>query len=198
MNLLRLMDVAAQRDDFAMLYARYHALPEGTKAEIVAGTIRMLPRPLPRHARAASVLGARLLNQFDWDSDGGLGGWVFLDEPELRLKNEIRAPDLAGWRVERYQQPEHNPIELVPDWICEVLSPSTARFDRQEKMPLYASCGVNYLWMVDPAKQTLEVYRREGAAWALASRHSAEEPTAAVPFEAAPFDLGALWRRPRR
>ncbi len=136
---------AARDGDFDALYARYRALPSTTKAEIVAGQIRTLPRPRPRHVRAASVLGMRLGRAFSWDSDDGSGGWVILDEPELRLKDEVRASDLAGWRLERYDEPEDNPITLVPDWICEVLSPTTARFDRGEKMPLYAECGVEHL-----------------------------------------------------
>ena len=188
----------ARDDAFAALYARYAALPEGTKAEIVGGEIRVLPRPRPRHVRSASVLGARLLRSFGWDSDDGPGGWVILDEPELRLEDEIRAPDLAGWRLERYVEPEDNPITLVPDWICEVLSPTTARSDRSEKMPLFARCGVGHLWIVDPAMKTLEVYRREDAVWVVVSSHGEGDEVAPEPFDAVPFDLGALWRVPGR
>ncbi len=188
----------ARDDDFAALYARYAALPEGTKAEIVAGEIRLLPRPRPRHVRSASVLGAKLLRAYGWDSDDGPGGWVILDEPELRLADEIRAPDLAGWRLERYDEPEDNPIELVPDWICEVLSPTTARSDRSEKMPLFARCGVKHLWIIDPSMKTLEVYRREGPNWVVVSSHGEDDDVAPEPFDAVPFDLGALWRLPGR
>ena len=190
------MPTSAPKPKFEELYARYSALPEGTKAEIVAGEVRVLPRPRPRHVRAASILGARLVRRFGWDADDGPGGWVILDEPELRLGDEIRAPDLAGWRVERYEEPDHNPITLVPDWICEVLSPTTARSDRAEKMPLYAEHGVSHLWIVDPAMQTLEVYRREGGFWVVRSSHGAEDIASPEPFDAVPFELGALWRIP--
>jgi Uma2 family endonuclease len=124
------------------------------------------------------------------------GGWVILDEPELRLGDEIRAPDLAGWRVERYEEPEDNPVTLVPDWICEVLSPTTARADRAEKMPLYAEHGVEHLWIVDPVMKTLEVYRREGGLWVVRSSHGDDDIASPEPFDAVPFDLGALWRVP--
>jgi Uma2 family endonuclease len=186
----------ARDDDFARIYARYRALPEGTNAEIVAGQIRTLPRPRPRHVRAAGVLGARLLRTFGWDAGDGPGGWVILHEPELRLGDEIRAPDLVGWRLERYEEPEDNPITLLPDWICEVLSPTTARSDRTEKMPLYAKHGVGHLWIVDPAMETLEVYRREGALWVVSSTHGGADVVSPEPFDAAPLDLGALWRVP--
>ena len=190
------MGDAASRAQFDAVYARYRSLPEGAKAEIVAGEIRTLPRPRPRHVRAVSVLGARLLRSFDWDSDEGPGGWVILHEPELRLGDEIRAPDLAGWRAERYEEPPDNPVTLVPDWICEVLSPTTARVDRAEKMPLYARHGVEFLWIVDPLMKTVEIYRREGELWVARSSHGADDVVALEPFDAVPFDLGALWRLP--
>jgi Uma2 family endonuclease len=187
---------AARKPDFAALYERYRALPRSTNAEIVAGEIRVLPRPRPVHVRAASVLGARLLRSYGWDSDDGPGGWVILHEPELRLGDEIRAPDLAGWRLERYEEPRDNPIDLVPDWICEVLSPSTAHIDRAEKMPLYAEHGVEYLWIVDPNMKTLEVYRRDGIVWIVSSTHGADDQARPEPFGEVPFDLAALWRVP--
>lgn len=192
------MKVPAPSDDFSALYERYRALPEGTKAEIVDGEVRVLPRPRPVHVRATSVLGARLLRSFGWDSDDGPGGWVILIEPELRLGDEIRAPDLAGWRLERYAEPADNPIELVPDWICEVLSPTTARADRTEKMPLFAAHGVDYLWIVDPNMETLEVYRREGSVWVVSSTHGADDRAYPEPFGEVPLDLAALWRVPGR
>jgi Uma2 family endonuclease len=182
----------APRSRFDELYAQYRALPEGTKAEIANGEVRVLPRPRPRHVRAASMLGARLVGSYGWDSDEGPGGWVILDEPELLLGEDVRCPDLAGWRVERYEEPEDNPIALVPDWVCEV----TARNDRVEKMPLYAEHGVHHLWLVDPVAETLEAYRREGGLWVVVSTHGADPEARPEPFGAVPFDLGALFRKP--
>jgi hypothetical protein len=63
-------------------------------------------------------------------------------------------------------------------------------------MPLYAEHGVGHLWFVDPANHTLEVYRREGGLWVVQSSHAADEHVCAEPFDAVPFDLGALWRVP--
>lgn len=190
------MSDVVPEDAFERAYAEYKALPEGTKAEVVAGEVRVLPRPRPRHARAAGALGTRLGQTYGWDSDDGPGGWVLLPEPELRLGDQIRAPDLGGWRVERYVEPEDNPIELVPDWVCEILSPTTARADRTEKMPLYAEHGVAHLWIVDPVMKTLEVYRREGALWVVSSTHAGDDEVCAEPFGVRAIDLGALWRMP--
>lgn len=182
---------------FDEIYARYLALPEGTKAEIVAGgtEIRVLPRPKPRHVRSASQLGADLVGSFGFNSHDGPGGWVILIEPELRLGDEIRAPDLAGWRVERYAE-DDGPFVVAPDWICEVLSPSTARYDRSEKMPLYARHGVSHVWLLDPAEKTLEVYRREGELWLLLGTHAGDVEVRPAPFDAVALDLARLWRVP--
>jgi Uma2 family endonuclease len=187
---------SAPHSDFESLYSQYRALPEGTRAEIANGEVRVLPRPRPRHVRVASSLGARLSNVFGWDTQAGPGGWVILDEPELLFGEDVRCPDLAGWRVERYEEPEDNPITLVPDWICEVLSPSTARSDRVEKMPLFAEHGVGHLWLIDPIAETLEVYRREGSLWVVASTHGADPQARPEPFGALPLDLDSLFRTP--
>lgn len=192
------MTDSAPRSRFEQLYEQYQALPEGTRAEIVNGEVRVLPRPRPRHARASTILGGHLTVTYGWYSKSGPGGWVILDEPELLFGDELRCPDLAGWRVERYEEPEDNPITLMPDWICEVLSPSTARTDRVEKMPLYAQHGVGHLWLVDPLNETLEVYRREGNLWVVASTHGAEEQARPEPFGAVPFDLAAVFRKPHQ
>lgn len=189
------MSDAAQRDRFLELYRELDAMPDEVHAEIVAGEIVVLPRPRPSHVRVASRLGSRLETPFGFDSDGP-GGWVILDEPEIRFASDLRVPDLAGWRVERYEEPDDPPYVVSPDWICEVLSPSTARTDRSEKLPLYARHGVAHVWLVDPAAETLEVYRRQGELWLLVGAHAGQAKVFAEPFDAIELDLGALWRTP--
>jgi Uma2 family endonuclease len=189
------MTDAAESDAFDALYRRLSELPESERAEIVQGSIRVLPRPRPRHVRSASRLGSLLDNTFSFDSDGP-GGWVLLDEPEVRFADELRNPDLAGWRMERYREPDEGPFMVMPDWICEVLSPRTAQVDRGEKMPLYARHGVEHLWLVDPDARTLETYRREGDLWLALATYGGDARVRAEPFDAAELDLGALWRTP--
>lgn len=189
------MGDAAEKDHFEELFRRLEDLPEGHFAEIVAGDLRVLPRPGPKHARAASRLDRRLGGQFDFDSDGP-GGWVILVEPDVRLGDELRAPDLAGWRLDHYREPGRGPHVIVPDWICEVLSPSTAQYDRAEKLPLYARHGVEHVWLIDPDAATLEVYRRQGELWLLVGAHAGQAKVFAEPFDAIELDLGALWRTP--
>jgi hypothetical protein len=171
-------------------------VPDHMIAEIVDGELITSPRPAPRYARAASQLGAALMGPFD-GGIGGPGGWWILHEPELHLlgRREPLVPDLAGWRVERMPDlPETAWFEVTPDWICEVLSPSTAALDRADKMPIYAQAGVAFAWLVDPVVQTIEIYQLESARWMLLETVKGDRSVQLPPFEAVPLELAPLWR----
>jgi len=168
-------------------------VPEHLIAEILDGELHTQPRPAPRHANAALMLGARIANPFHLGG-GGPGGWWILYEPELHLGNDILVPDLAGWRRERMPElPETAWFELAPDWICEVLSPSTAKQDRVIKMPKYAYYGVTHLWLIDPLLQVLEAYERRGRQWTLLATLKDDDRVSVVPFDAIGFSLADLW-----
>ncbi len=127
-------------------------VPEHLIAEIVGGRLITHPRPAPRHVRASSSLGSELFSPFDKGRDGP-GGWWILDEPELHLGDDVFVPDLAGWKRERMPSlPETTWFELALDWICEVLSPRTARVDRMEKLPRYANAGVGVSTQINRSK----------------------------------------------
>ena len=84
-------------------------------------------------------------------------------EPELHLVGDTLVPDLAGWRRERLPSlPDAPAVTLAPDWVCEILSPSTERIDRVKKLPAYAHHGVGHAWLINPTTRTLEVFRRDG------------------------------------
>ena len=101
-------------------------VPNHLVAEILDGELHVSPRPSPRHAAASSGLGGALWGPFD-RGRGGPGGWRILDEPELHLAADVLVPDLAGWRRDRLPTlPEQPYFDLAPDWVCEVISPSTA------------------------------------------------------------------------
>ncbi len=169
------------------------ALPENLVGEILAGELHSHPRPAPKHARAYSVLGGSLGNSYDWGSRGP-GGWWIIDEPELHLEADILVPDLAGWRRERMPElPDTAWFGLAPDWVCEILSPATARTDRVIKMPLYARENVQHLWLVDPDLKTLEVYQLKEGHWSLMASLKDDDPVSQSPFDAIAFSLGGLW-----
>jgi len=177
-------------------YADLLKVPDRFVAEIIHGKLYTTPRPAPRHAQAETGLGTLLQGPFQFGL-GGPGGWWILIEPELHLLggDEVLVPDLAGWRTERMPSlPESAFFETVPDWICEVLSPSTAALDRSEKLPLYAEAGVGHAWLVDPLLQTLEVLRREAASWRLVTTFHGERQVRAEPFGAIELDLALIFR----
>lgn len=168
-------------------------LPETIVGEIIYGQLITHPRPAPRHAVAASSICNELLSPFQ-KGRGGPGGWWILLEPELHLHPHILVPDLAGWRRERMPTlPSTDYFEIVPDWICEVLSPGTARVDRVQKMPIYAQCGVQYLWLIDPDLRTLEVYQLVGQHWQLQASFENDDSISIMPFDAISFSLAELW-----
>jgi Uma2 family endonuclease len=174
-------------------YADLFDLPENVIGEIINGRLSAQPRPAPKHARAYSSLGIELGGPFDFGRNGP-GGWWILDEPELHLGYDILVPDIAGWRRERMPKlPETAFFELPPDWICEILSPSTARVDRVEKLPIYAANGVKHAWLVDPDLRTLEVFENQNGKWLLLTVLEHNAAVAQPPFDAVSFDLGALW-----
>lgn len=187
--------------DMAGMPAKRHAtyedllaLPEHVVGEIVNGELHVSPRPSSLHARASSELGAGLNGPFG-QGNGGPGGWIILDEPELHLVGQILVPDLAGWRRERMPElPDAPSFDLAPDWICEVLSPSTESFDRAKKLPAYAQAGVKHAWLVDPGPRTLEIFRLDGAGWRLVGTLT-DDKVRAEPFDAIELNLAALWAR---
>jgi Uma2 family endonuclease len=167
--------------------------PEHQVAEIIHGTLHTHPRPVPRHALAASGLGGKLDEPFR-AGRGGPGGWWILDEPELHLGPDVLVPDLAGWRRERMPSlPETAWFELAPDWVCEVLSPSTAKLDRTLKLPIYAAQGVAHLWLIDPILRTLEAFRLLDGHWVLETVLKDDDPARLAPFDAIGFPLADLW-----
>lgn len=176
-------------------YADLEALPPQFVGEISAGELYASPRPAYAHTRAASALGVRIGGPFDHGINGP-GGWLILDEPELHLGDDVLVPDLAGWRRERLPKNLRGELPyftLPPDWVCEIVSPGTARLDRTRKKPTYARAGVGHIWLLDPIARTLEVSRLEAGRWVDAGGYGGEESVRAEPFDAVILPLGELW-----
>ncbi len=156
-----------------------------TRAEVVEGTLVASPAPLPEHARAQQGLTRVIGGPFDDDDGGGPGGWWILQEVDVRLSvHDIVRPDVSGWRRERLPSPWGlRPIEVVPDWICEILSPSNQAMDRVTKRRLYAKAGVGFYWLVDPGERTLEALRLVDGVWVDAGSYDASARARIPPFE---------------
>lgn len=176
-------------------YEDLEAVSPNCVGEIVEGELYVSPRPASPHARATSRLGMKLGGPFDL-GEGGPGGWLIVDEPELHLGGDALVPDLAGWRRERMPELPHTAaFTLAPDWICEVLSPSTAVLDREKKMQAYAREGVSHAWLVDPLQRSLEAYRLEGTRWNRQGHWTGDATVHAEPFAVLPLNLAKLWER---
>jgi len=171
-------------------------LPDHLVAEMVNGELHASPRPAPARAIAGSSLGVAIGGPYS-SGRGGPGGWWIVDEPELHLGSDVLVSDLAGWKRERMpRRPDTAYFPLAPDWLCEVLSPSTAQPGRARKLGVYAREGVAHAWLIDPLAQTLEVLWLEGGRWVLLATHAGDAVVRAEPFVEVDLELGRLGSDP--
>lgn len=84
-------------------------------------------------------------------------------------------------------------LSVYPDWVCEVLSPSTGSLDRGDKLKVYARESVTHVWLVDPLATTLEVLLLDGATYRILDVLSDDAKARVVPFDAIELDLAVLW-----
>ncbi|MCY1015601.1 Uma2 family endonuclease [Pyxidicoccus sp. MSG2] len=174
-------------------YADLEALPDNVIGELIGGVLHASPRLAGQHTLAASRLGIELGGPFDRGRNGP-GGWILLVKPELHLSKDVLVPDQACWHRERLPNArEVVAFTVVPDWVCEVLSPSTEALDRKVKLPVYAREGVRHVWLMDPEARTLEVFRLEGTEYSLLATHSGPAVIRAEPFEVVELELAYLW-----
>jgi Uma2 family endonuclease len=175
-------------------YDDLREVPDHFIAEMFTGDLYASPRPSLPHARVASLLGATLIGAFD-QARNGPGGWLMLYEPELHFGNDVVVPDIAAWRRSRLPAlPAAAYLTLAPDWVCEVLSPSTEALDRGEKLRVYAREGVTHAWLIDPSRRTLEVLALDNRRrWARRDLAEGDANVRAAPFDAIELELGSLW-----
>jgi Uma2 family endonuclease len=177
-------------------YADLLALPEDTRAEILGGNMQLSPAPLPRHSKAQGSARRFLGGPFDDDDGrGGPGGWWIFVEVDVMLgPHDVVRPDLAGWRRDRLSQPGlKRPIDVVPDWVCEVLSPSTAARDRVTKRRLYAQAGIPFYWLIDPELRALEALALRDGVWVELGVFDDTATARIAPFDAIELEIGRLF-----
>jgi Uma2 family endonuclease len=170
-------------------------LPPTWRGEIIDGTLYAFPRPRFIHADVESLVVDDLKSPFQ-RGRGGPGGWWILPEPGIEIPRAPEfSPDVAGWRRERMPTPpaKHDPITIVPDWVCEILSKSTRSYDLIFKRRFYADIGVGYLWYVDPDTRSLTVSKLENGRWVELGVHGPGETVRAEPFDAVAIDLSLWW-----
>ena len=164
------------------LYEIIERLPPNYVGEIVDGVLQAHQRPAARHGVIATRLTTAITAAYDL---GEPGGWWVIAEPEVHFvrDREVLVPDIAAWTRERLPDlPDNQRFEVVPDWVCEVLSPSTIETDRKTKMRRYAIHGVAHVWLADPMQRVLEAYRLQNGDWQQITTFGSSEPIRAAPF----------------
>lgn len=171
-------------------------LPEDVRAEIIQGEIVTVPSPLPRHSKARGAARRFLGGPFDDDDGrGGPGGWWIFVEVDVALgRHDIVRPDLTGWRRERLSKPGGvRPIPVVPDWVCEIISPSTATRDRVTKRNLYARAGIPHYWLIDPDARILEALVLRDGIWTEAGVFDETHVERIPPLEPVELEVARLF-----
>jgi len=175
-------------------YEDLYKIPDNLIGEIIDGELIVTPRPSRKHVVCATALGAAVTAPYQFGQGNGPGGWIFAIKPEIGLGEQILVPDLAGWKRERFPvEEDHNWISTVPDWVCEILSPSTFRTDKVKKMPVYAHHGVGHIWLIDPVAMTMDAFGLESGKWVLLGSFAENDKVRAEPFQEIEINLEALW-----
>src|ERR1051325_2776906 len=166
--------------------------PENMVAELIDGELYTWPRPRGTHGNAASEILAVIRGVYGIGRVPG--GWWIIGEPEVHLGPHAVVPDVGGWRRERMPAvPKSHVFDVVPDWTCEVLSPSTARVDRAKKLATYARYGVSWAWYIDTDARTFEVMRLDDGKWTIIAFSPGPAIVHPDPFPAATVDLTLVW-----
>jgi len=174
-------------------YDDFLRVPAHLIGEILDGDLHTYPRPMRRDAFTGTALINELNGPFQ-SGDEGPETWRILEQPELHLGSQVLIADLAGWRRARLPElPATTWLSVTPDWVCEILAPTTARIDRVIKLRIYAEHGVAHAWLIDPALQTLEVYRLVNGHWLLLGVYAGQALVNAPPFATIDLDLDELW-----
>lgn len=175
-------------------YAELCALPEGTRAQLIAGEIRVEPAPLPEHQASLLYLASDIMNAFQ-RGRGGPGGWWILPDVDVAFgAHDVLRPDVTGWRRERVGQlPVERPVASLPDWVCEILSPSTAALDRGKKRDVYCAAGVPWYWQVDIRNRTITVLRLTTEGYVDHQTAGDEGSANLAPFDVVALELAGLF-----
>jgi len=167
--------------------------PPHLLTELINGRLHTMPRPSSPHLGASGNLYGVLKHDFGFRHSKP-GGWRILNEPELHFGNDVLIPDIASWRLQTMPLYPNVPFfTIAPDWICEVLSDSTQKIDRNEKQEIYAREGIPYLWYVDPIAKTLEVLELCGDRLVPLVVLDGAAEVSQPPFHAVSFPLAWLW-----
>jgi Uma2 family endonuclease len=169
-------------------------LAQDERVELIRGSVVEKAAPSGEHSSAQGGINWAVSHRFSRKPGGRWpGGWWFFVELDVLFGQEVFRPDICGFRRERLKEkPSGRPVSSVPDWVCEILSPSNAKIDRVEKLQTYFAAGVPHYWLVDPVEGSLEVFRRTDLAYALVQSAHRGQHIKPEPFEAVEFSVDVL------
>ena len=167
--------------------------PENLTAEVIYGTLRTHRTPPPRYALARTILSARLVTGFD-SGIGERGGWTLRSRIEVKFGDDFLVPTFSGWKGDVLKNPpDTNWVELVPDWVCEIHTAETRKFNMIDKTEIYAAAGVRHLWFLDTEDRTLICHENRDGLWTVIATLKDDDLVCVAPFDAVTLSLGELW-----
>jgi len=176
--------------DRVWTYEDYLKLPDdGKRYEIIDGVLYVTPSPLTAHQAMSKYLQFTL---YQLELAGQ--GWVWNAPLDVRMPGaDPVQPDLIFVGLEQRSIMKRKYIRGVPKLLIELLSPSTARYDRVVKLNKYASCGVSHYWIGDPAQRTLELFRLAGGTYEVQASLGPGDRFEHPDFQGLVLDLDALF-----
>jgi Uma2 family endonuclease len=154
-----------------LTYEDYERIPDdGLRHEILDGEHYVSPSPVPRHQRVSVALTLRFGAYLE---EHTLGEVLTAPCDVILSPYDIAQPDLLFISNERSGIITEKNVQGAPDLLVEILSDGTRKRDEGLKRDLYERFGVKEYWLVDPVRQTVLVYRREGDRFHRAGRFSA-------------------------
>lgn len=168
------------------------------RCELIDGELVYKVSPGWKHGFLQSKLSG-MLDPFNRLSKGDKpGGWLIATEVEIQFAPSQRyLPDLAGWRLQRAGQlvdSDEHPVTVIPDWVCEILSDSTAYRDVGVKQRTYHQSHVGHYWLLDPQRKALHIMRRAEEGYVIVDVATIDRSTVlGEPFVDGELDMRALF-----
>lgn len=161
-----------------MTFDEYWAIPEWRHpVQLIEGILFDPPRPDTQHQ---SVVVQVMLALNTW----GPMGHIFPPRTAVILDDyNVLEPDISWIAPENKSIVSTRGIERAPDLVVEVLSSSTARYDKSVKFLLYEKHGTQEYWLIDPERSQVEVWKLEGTEFTLLGTFGANESFASATLE---------------
>jgi Uma2 family endonuclease len=160
------------------------------RVELIDGEIVRRPMPRPSHGRAQGNTREEL---GPFNRRAGPDGWWILTEASVAYEpHQCPTHDLAGWRKSRLPALPGGPIDLPPDWVCEIVSPGHERKDTQQIPLLIQRHRVPYYWLIWPEEGKLVAHRLDGGRYRVVVTLDHRRPARVPPFEEIELDLGYI------